>query len=249
MKKTIIISASIMVSMLFFSCKKEAGKGGKSTLKGAVVATFYCGENGSIRAISGAPGERIFISYGGGTYYDDDMRTGTNGEFEFKYLNPGTYRVSILSECDTCSTGFREVSKSVEIGKKDRNVSVGELKIDLYGNRYCEGSGKGGVATAKGNLGAIFINGNNGDTLSIGQLLNQRVYLVYGEGTTSSDDVRSSSDGSYHFTELRPGKYRAFAYSDCLYCANGIEPVYVDFEVTASSTEVNIPKLEVVVIK
>ena len=164
-------------------------------------------------------------------------------------MNPGNYRITVLSECDTCATGQSEVTKSIEIGKKDKNISVGEIGINLYNNNYCHGPGNGGSVTVKGNLEAYFINGNNNDTLGIGPLFNERVYLVYGEGTTHNDDVRSSSDGSFQFTELRPGRYRVYSYSDCVFCNNEIEAVYLNFEITNATGSVDLPKLRVVIIK
>jgi len=249
MKKLILIGIILSTSTLFFSCKKEAGKGGKASIKGTVVATYYCSETGESKTVSGANGERVYLSYGGGNSYDDDLRAGTNGEFEFKYLNPGNYRITVQSECDTCATGESEISTSIEIGKKDKNVSMGEIKIDLYNRDYCDGPGAGGVATVNGSLEAYFINGNNNDTLGVGPLFNERVYLVYGEGNTHSDDVRSSSDGSFQFTRLRPGKYRVYAYSDCIFCNNEIEASYLNFEIPSGTTSMDLSKLKVVIIK
>lgn len=250
MKKLILISILFSSTFIFFSsCKKEAGKGGKASIKGTVIATYYCSENGESKTVSGANGQRVYISYGGGNSYDDDLRAGTNGEFEFEYLNPGTYRITVISECDTCATGESEVSTTIEIGKKDKNTSVGEIKIDLYGKDYCDGPGTGGVTTVSGTLQAYFINGNNNDTLGVGPLFNERVYIVYGEGNTHSDDVRSSSDGTFQFTKLRPGKYRVYSYSDCVFCNNEIEAVYLNFEVLSGTTSMDLGKLKVTIIK
>jgi hypothetical protein len=40
------------------------------------------------------------------------------------------------------------------------------------------------------------------------------VYLVYGNGSTYSDDFKTSFDGSYRFTNLKKGTYKLFIYSD-----------------------------------
>lgn len=45
-------------------------------------------------------------------------------------------------------------------------------------------------------------------------LMNEKVYIIYGNGSTYSDDFNTSFDGSYRFTNLRKGTYKVFVYSD-----------------------------------
>ncbi|MGB0391765.1 MAG: hypothetical protein ACPGD5_09355 [Salibacteraceae bacterium] len=245
MKQIIQIIFLFIVSISLSSCNKEEGKGGRASIEGNIQTSFYCAENGEFVSKTGGIGERVYISYGDNSSYDDDTRAGSNGYYKFDYLNKGTYRITVISECDTCASGMMEVSKTIDLEKKDEAV-LEDLNINDYSNGACSGAGSGGMATATGSLEAIFIDNNNLDTLGTSALMDERVYLIYGDGKLHSDDERSSSDGSFQFTELRAGKYRVFAYSECLSCIEKITPVYQDFEIAEGELNVTIPKISVV---
>jgi hypothetical protein len=66
------------------------------------------------------------------------------------------------------------------------------------------------------------------------------VYLIYGEdGTFYDDDVKTSYDGTFEFKYLQKGTYKLFVYQDCNTCASGIEPVFVEVEITDKKSEVS----------
>lgn len=239
----------IVASLIIAGCNKEPGPGGKATIKGNIYSNNYCEESGTLQGQTGATGQRVYISYGGGQQYDDDVRAGSNGYFEFKFMNPGTYRLSVLSECLSCPGGTEEVSTKIEVGKNDKDVTVGRMDMNTIANRFCSGPGSGGVAAATGQLNVIYIDRGTLDTLGTGPRINERVFLIYGTGSTHSDDMRSSTDGSYLFSELRPGNYRVFAYSECDLCPEGVNPEFVDFSVAESDSLVTIPTLTVLELK
>ena len=77
-----------------------------------------------------------------------------------------------------------------------------------------KGEGKGGGATIKGK---ILIQEYATGTITNGTpyaAANEKVYLIYGDGTTYSESFSTSYDGSYEFTNLRKGNYKVFVYSD-----------------------------------
>lgn len=41
------------------------------------------------------------------------------------------------------------------------------------------------------------------------------VYIVYGDGTTEDDNVRTGPDGRFRFPWLRKGNYRIYTFSEC----------------------------------
>jgi hypothetical protein len=74
--------------------------------------------------------------------------------------------------------------------------------------------GQGGAATIEGKL---MIQDYTLSSLPNGAPYDgadEKVYIIYGNGSTYSDDFNTSYDGSYRFTNLRPGTYKIFAYSD-----------------------------------
>lgn len=249
MKKLFKLILSITVLMAFQGCKKEAGPGGNANLNGNIYKNLYCSETGLITKTEGAVGSRVYITYGDGSQFDNSERSGVGGSYKFRFLNPGNYTITVISECDTCIGGESVVKEKVEIGKNDEDVNVTPIYIDDFSNGYCEGAGEGGSSTVTGTLEAIFVDENNLDTLSTQPLLDERVYLIYGEDNTHDDDVRSSADGTFQFKELRKGTYRLYAYSECLFCANGIEPTYLNFEILEDQSIVELPSLKVIIYK
>lgn len=98
--------------------------------------------------------------------------------------------------------------------------------------------GVGGTSTI---TGKIYVK----EYSSVGNLLaeyygaDERVYIIYGDGTTYDDDFRTSYDGSFRFQYLNKGTYKVFCYSRCDTCASGEEAIIRELEITDnnSSTE------------
>ncbi len=242
----------IGVSILFLSCTKEPGEGGKATLKGSLVGTYYCDENGSVLAENIAvPDERVYISYGSNGEIDDDVRTSSNGSFKFEFLQPGQYSIHTYSECAACPTGLIEQVQEVEIGKKDDEVILDDIAIEIYTGRGCNtdaGPGEGGNKVIRGSLTGIYINEDDYDTLGVKGQADTRVYIIYGSGTQQNDDVRTSLDGSFEFTELKAGSYQVYAMSECrtLQCPSGEEAVLKNITIAETDSIVNIGDIQVI---
>ena len=58
-----------------------------------------------------------------------------------------------------------------------------------------------------------------------------RVYIIYGDGAYSNDDVRTGPDGGYTFPWLRKGDYTVYTFGECNCPGKSIEllqKVHVD---------------------
>lgn len=95
--KLFFISAATCMLFVSAGCKKEAGPGGRASVKGKVYA--YDWDNTQLFKISEgySSGERVYILYGDNTTIGDDVRTSMDGSFEFKYLNKGRYKLFVNS--------------------------------------------------------------------------------------------------------------------------------------------------------
>ena len=245
--------AIALIAFAFMACKKEPGTGGKTTLKGKLIGTYLCEDDGRTLAADIAdPDERVYISYGATGALDDDIRTAPDGSFKFEYLQPGKYSIITYSECLTCPTGKEEVIQEIEIPKKEDELELETTNVVRITGRGCNvgvGAGKGGVAILKGKLIAIYIDDNEiRDTLGIVGQPDTRVYIIYGDGTTQSDDVRSSADGSFEFKELKAGNYTLYAMSECktLNCPSGLTQVSTSITIAATDTNVDAGELIVI---
>jgi len=105
--------------------------------------------------------------------------------------------------------------------------------------------GVGGTSTITGKVYVM-------EYSSVGNLLaeyygeEERVYIIYGDGTTYDDDSRTSYDGSYKFQYLNKGMYKVFCYSRCDTCASGKEALIKEVEITSNNSTI---ELEDIVIR
>lgn len=120
MRASLLLALGLL--LLLPACKKEPGVGGKAIIKGFVMR-----QNVNALGIpQGAPypyqDTRVFIVYGDGTFPDNDVRTGPDGNFEFRWLLKGKYTVFTYGECD-CPGHSTAISQTVTItGRKDEVV-------------------------------------------------------------------------------------------------------------------------------
>ncbi|MBI3510522.1 MAG: hypothetical protein HY064_07650 [Bacteroidetes bacterium] len=117
------IFASVIVLFLF-SCNTGPGPGGQATITGKIYAYSYT-VNSSFTAYnktdSGyAANINVYLIYGDDPTYGDNVKTGPDGTYQFKYLRKGKYKVYAYTFIYNHATTDTAVIKPVEItGKKD----------------------------------------------------------------------------------------------------------------------------------
>lgn len=137
MKSFYLLLLSIVFLVLFNSCKKEAGEGGTSFIKGRVYAKYY-NKNFTVLADSAyAPDIDIYIIYGDDFSYGERKKTSYNGTYEFKYLQKGTYKIFAYTRDSTGTyrnfvnqyANDLPVIQEVEITKNKQTVEVPDINI------------------------------------------------------------------------------------------------------------------------
>jgi hypothetical protein len=130
--KTLGIFIILGLALLTGSCKKPAGEGGNSSIKGSVWVQDY---NKSLTIIqyeyTGVDVE-VYIIYGDDTTYGEKVNTNGDGEFEFKYLRKGNYKIYAISNERIGNTNdSKEVAVIVDasISNKKQVVDVGQIVI------------------------------------------------------------------------------------------------------------------------
>jgi len=68
----------------------------------------------------------------------------------------------------------------------------------------------------------------------------ERVFIIYGNGTAYDNDYRTSYDGSYIFEFLNKGTYQVFCYSNCDTCASGNIAVIKEVEITDNNSTLEV---------
>jgi hypothetical protein len=116
--------------ILFASCEKDPGSGGKSTIYGKVLVKDYNATFTVLEETYYGPEIWVYIIYGDDRDYGDRIQTGYDGTYEFKYLRPGTYHVYAYSKDSTLQTNAMvPVIKEITVPKKKQDIGVEDLII------------------------------------------------------------------------------------------------------------------------
>ncbi len=88
----------VILSMLAFSCKKDEGIGGTSSIEGKVIVRQYNSNFTELIEQYYATDEEVFIIYGDDPVYGDKVTTNYDGTYEFNYLREGQYKIYAYSK-------------------------------------------------------------------------------------------------------------------------------------------------------
>jgi len=131
MNKYFPVFLLVLLTMLFFSCSKEAGEGGNSTIYGKVITHNYNSEFTTLRGIYPAADEDVYIIYGDDRSYSERVRTNYDGIYEFKYLRKGDYTIYVYSKDSTLTlvSEMYAVIQKVKIDENRQTIQVPDMKI------------------------------------------------------------------------------------------------------------------------
>jgi hypothetical protein len=130
MKKYFFPFLIAMMVVAIFSCSKEAGEGGNSTIYGKMTTYNYNAEFTNLRGIYPSADEDVYIIYGNDRSYSERVRTNYDGVYEFKYLRPGDYTIYAYSKDSTLTliSEMVAVIRKVTITENKQSVEAEEIK-------------------------------------------------------------------------------------------------------------------------
>jgi hypothetical protein len=118
--------------ILVSACKKSAGEGGKSTIKGTIhVEDWNSGFTIKNGEYPGAD-EDVYIIYGDNVSYNEKTKANYNGEFEFKYLRKGSYKIYVYSKDKSLQAVSGEIAIVKEITLNGKNETSNLESITIY---------------------------------------------------------------------------------------------------------------------
>jgi hypothetical protein len=132
MKFNTLLALIILGSgILLFSCSKDPGEGGNSSIYGSVWVKSY---NSTFTQLLGEYAgfeEDVYIIYGNQNGYSDHIKTNYLGVYSFNYLRPGKYTIFVYSKDSTLMSpsGKVPVIRTVEIGKDNQDLQVSQITI------------------------------------------------------------------------------------------------------------------------
>jgi hypothetical protein len=131
MKRLIIFNFLCFSFIIFNSCKKPAGEGGSSSIKGKIWVKDYNKSFLLIHEYAGVDVE-VYIIFGDETVHGEKVNTNANGEFEFKYLRKGSYKIYAISEEQIGNSNDvkdEAIVVNSSISKNKSSVDVGTITI------------------------------------------------------------------------------------------------------------------------
>lgn len=117
--------------LLFVSCKKTAGEGGKAFIYGKIIEEDW-NQGFTVRnSIYAAADKDVFIIYGDDVTYGDKVSTNYKGEFEFRYLRKGRYQVYVYSKDPSLNSasGDTVYIRNVEISGTKQKITIDPITV------------------------------------------------------------------------------------------------------------------------
>ncbi len=133
----------IILSLAFYtSCKKEAGEGGRATIKGRVYAEYW-DKTFTLKGDSGyAPDVDVYIIYGNDVTFGNRIKANYDGTYEFNYLQKGNYKIYVYSKDSTGRAADQAngssnylynpdipVIKSIEINERKQKIDLEDIHV------------------------------------------------------------------------------------------------------------------------
>lgn len=121
----------LFIASFFIGCEKPEGEGGKATIKGSVWTEDWNTTFTVLQSEYAAADIEVYIIYGSNTSYSQRIRANYNGEFEFKFLREGNYKIYVYSKDKTLQSPSGQIAivKDVKISKKKETVTLDRIVI------------------------------------------------------------------------------------------------------------------------
>ena len=125
----------ILVGIIFTSCKKNPGVGGDAKIQGKVYFKHYNSTFTTLIEEGYLADTYVYIIYGDQMNYSSRQKTNYKGEYEFKYLYLGKYKVytygldSLAMVNGQMPTNQKVTLDSCLISKRKEVKSLSELHV------------------------------------------------------------------------------------------------------------------------
>ena len=122
----------VLLSLLFFSCRKTPGQGGNARIKGNIWIQKYDPYFTILEYEYPGADMTVELTFGDNTSPDMTEKSNANGEFEFIYLRQGTYKVTLYSKTFQNAqnpSGQIPVETTVKIDKRKGSYDIGTITL------------------------------------------------------------------------------------------------------------------------
>lgn len=263
MKKHIIILSGLILVSLAFGCKKVAGPGGTSSIKGNVQGTFIGSNNAAEQEVTS-----IIINHANGVSgsildNSDYFLLNTPGNTTNYYVwyentnwlgqDPALQGRTAIKV--TYSNSESNVTIATNTAAAILAIAGGDFDVVRTNDVVVVTNKTAGEVSDANDVNTPFVidilnQGKNASSASnsyTGPVVDERVYIVYGDEDFYGEDVRTDAQGNYQFIGLAKGNYRVFTYSiDTLSSNFTLKQIETSVEITKNKEVVSTPNLNVV---
>ena len=227
-----------LIATTLYSCSKEEGEGGKSSISGTISGTEISIARAETTVITTVPGAEIK-----GQDFFLINTPGTTDNYAVWFFNSNdltlppnfTNRTLIQVNCSDASSNIN-IATNIKAGLDTIAGSPFTVSIDndiLTITNNIEGD----VVDADNGISKLVVDvttqGENQITLQNGAFADEDVFIIYGDNDVIQDDnIKTNYDGTFKFNNLRKGNYTVFAYSKDESSVNSIlTPIFRKIEI------------------
>ena len=187
--------------LLFFSCNKDEGFGGSSSLEGYVYHIEHSAANFSFKVDTfPALDKEVFLEFGDDINPGERIRTGRGGYYRFDYLRKGNYTVYAIS--DSVDSRKEAVFKTVKV---TGNINKADTIFIHTGKAY-------GTSMIKGSVHALFYDKTR--LIDEGPAVDADVYINHYGEEMFFERIRVGDQGIFIFERILPGVYEVWVTSE-----------------------------------
>ena len=119
-----------MLLLTLYSCKKTPGEGGNASIKGTFWVRNYDSFFSYVQGRYPAINTTVYLFFGDDTSPGESVKTNVNGEFEFKYLRKGKYKVVAYSKQNQNTSSTPDVLPLEYIVNINKRKEVKNIGLD-----------------------------------------------------------------------------------------------------------------------
>jgi len=240
----------LSLSILLFSCNKQEGLGGTSIIKGKLIGQNHSSAKAEVTEIIFTNGSSVEH----GDYWLLNTPN-TNNYFYIWYNNP-----SWVTNGDPSLVGrtgikvtFNYSDSNIEIAKNTKDAILNitnQFEIEVLNDiLVITNIVKGDTPDATDVSSPFDFNtqsqGQNSLLSDSEPLVDEKVYIAYGNNSTYNDDVSSGSDGSFTFSNLTKGNYKLY-YPNKDTLTGKTNLIEIDAQISKNKSGVDLGELKVV---
>lgn len=209
------------IGLALFSCSKEEGEGGKSSISGSIEGTEIEVSRAETITITAIPGDEIkhqdfFLlnTVAGDDNYAVWFRNITDFISPPSFTNRTLIQIDYNKNSNTNTTIATNIETALN-GLADNPFTVSRVNDILT----ITSNTKGDIVDSDNGISKLVVDvniqGRNQITLQNGAFADEDVFIVYGDDDAIYDDnTKTNYDGTFKFTNLRKGTYTIFAYNE-----------------------------------